>query len=147
MSIQSVFFWDTVFMSRTLGRGGYEPPVHNRCFTPSPRLLLPTSLGSVYHMTTHVHLEERLALRPPGAPRLNSWRSHCTAHTTLVGVTFDVRYPVDKRVKYGKSSAIFILKKVPERKEWLKIRSERGGVSYTSARKNIPERRSGFRPS
>jgi hypothetical protein len=31
--------------------------------------------------------------------------------------------------------AIFVLKKVPDRKEWPKIQSERGGVNYTNARR------------
>jgi hypothetical protein len=39
-------------------------------------------------------------------------------------------------------SASFLLKEVPERKEWPKIRSERSGVSYTNQGKKNPGRRS-----
>jgi hypothetical protein len=36
---------------------------------------------------------------------------------------------------------------VPESKEWLKIRSEGVGISYTNARIKVPEHRSGLPPS
>jgi hypothetical protein len=45
------------------------------------------------------------------------------------------------------TSAIFLLKKVPEHKGWPKIRLERGGVSYTNSRGKVLERRSGLCPS
>jgi hypothetical protein len=31
------------------------------------------------------------------------------------------------------TSTVFLLKKIPERKKWPKIRQERGGVSYATA--------------
>jgi hypothetical protein len=43
--------------------------------------------------------------------------------------TLPLNFPISK------SSVIFLLNKLAERKEWPKIRLEKGGVSYTSARK------------
>jgi hypothetical protein len=44
---------------------------------------------------------------------------------------------------FRKTSEIFLLRKVPERKEWPKIRSERGGVNTPMPENEVPERRSG----